>query len=288
MASSTTIFMSSLTPKTLTFSKLNTPFTSFFFSSPSKPTLSNNTLSFPSSNKRFEPLTSEFVRNVAVSSEYEQQERQQFSPDLKLFVGNLPFNVDSSDLAGLFGNAGTVEMVEVIYDKATGRSRGFGFVTMSSTEEVQAAAQQFDGYELDGRPLRVNAGPPPPKREGFEQRGGYESRGGFEQRGGYESRGGFESRGGRGGGGGGGRSFESTNRIHVSNLSWQVDDSSLKTLFSDSGDVVDAKVIYDRESGRSRGFGFVTYGSAAEVNSAIESLDGVVRTLDYLYASDSA
>ncbi|XP_074268839.1 30 kDa ribonucleoprotein, chloroplastic-like [Silene latifolia] len=252
MASSTTIFMSSLTPKTLTFSKLSSPFASFFFSSPSKPTLPN-TLSFPSSTKHFEPLISGFVRNVAVSPEYGQREQEQFSPDLKLFVGNLPFNIDSSELAGLFGNAGTVEMVEVIYDKTTGRSRGFGFVTMSSSAEVEAAAQQFNGYELDGRPLRVNAGPPPPKREGFEARDG------------------FEARGGRGGG----RSFENANRIHVSNLSWQVDDSSLKTLFSESGDVVEAKVIYDRESGRSRGFGFVTYGSADEVNSAIESLDGV-------------
>ncbi|KAK9755587.1 hypothetical protein RND81_01G036600 [Saponaria officinalis] len=249
MASSTTFFISSLTPKTLAFSNHHTLLPSFFSSSP-KPA-SPNTLSFPSFTRRFEPLTSRFVRNVAVSSEFGQQERDQnFSPDLKLFVGNLPFNVDSSELAGLFGNAGTVEMVEVIYDKETGRSRGFGFVTMSSPEEVEAAAQQFNGYELDGRPLRVNAGPPPPKRDDFAPRGGR----------------------------GGGRSFESTNRLHVSNLSWQVDDSALKTLFSESGEVVEAKVIYDRDSGRSRGFGFVTYGSSDEVNSAIESLDGVVST----------
>lgn len=135
-------------------------------------------------------------------------------------------------------------MVEVIYDKITGRSRGFGFVTMSSPEEVKAAAEQFNGYELEGRPLRVNAGPPPPKREDGGPRGG-------------------------------GRSFDNANRLHVSNLSWEVDDSSLKSLFSEQGDVLEAKVIYDRDSGRSRGFGFVTYGSADEVNSAIESLDGV-------------
>lgn len=181
----------------------------------------------------------------------EREQQPNFSPDLKLFVGNLPFNVDSSDLAGLFGSAGTVEMVEVIYDKLTGRSRGFGFVTMSTVEEVEAAAQQFNGYELDGRSLRVNAGPPPPKRDDFSPRGG------------------------AGGSRGGGPGFGSSNRVHVGNLSWKVDDAALKTLFSELGDVVEAKVIYDRDSGRSRGFGFVTYNSADEVNSAIESLDGV-------------
>ncbi|KAK9723992.1 hypothetical protein RND81_05G039700 [Saponaria officinalis] len=242
MASATSFFMSSLTPKTLTFSKLHTPLTPIFFSTSSK-TPSPNTLSFPTSTVGFQPLTSRFAPNVAVSSEYGKQD-QNFSPDLKLFVGNLPFNVDSAELAGLFGNAGTVEMVEVIYDKDTGRSRGFGFVTMSSPEEVKAAGEQFNGYELDGRPLRVNAGPPPLKREDSGPRGG-------------------------------GRSFDNSNRIHVSNLSWEVDDSALNTLFSEHGDVVEAKVIYDRDSGRSRGFGFVTYGSADEVNSAIESLDGV-------------
>ncbi|XP_021730770.1 29 kDa ribonucleoprotein A, chloroplastic-like [Chenopodium quinoa] len=251
-----TSFLASLAPKTLVLSKSTTPSLPFFSllsSSPSK-TLPNS-LSFPSL-KRYQSLSSRFVQNVAISSEFEQEEdvmsddgeqQPNFSPDLKLFVGNLPFNVDSAELAGLFGAAGTVEMVEVIYDKMTGRSRGFGFVTMSSVEEVEAAAKQFNGYELDGRPLRVNAGPPPPKRDDFSPRGAR----------------------------GGGPSFGSSNRVHVGNLSWKVDDAALKSLFSEQGEVVEAKVIYDRDSGRSRGFGFVTYNSADEVNSAIESLDGV-------------
>lgn len=54
-------------------------------------------------------------------------------------------------------------MVEVIYDKITGRSRGFGFVTMSTAEEAEAAARELNGYELAGRELRVNYGPPPPR-----------------------------------------------------------------------------------------------------------------------------
>ncbi|KAL2558956.1 Splicing factor 3b [Forsythia ovata] len=84
---------------------------------------------------------------------FSSPEEPNFSPDLKLFVGNLPFNVDSAALAGLFEQAGNVEMVEVIYDKLTGRSRGFGFVTMSTAEEAVVAAQQFNGYVCtDARP----------------------------------------------------------------------------------------------------------------------------------------
>ena len=210
------------------------------------------------STKPFEPTpSSRIISTVAVSSGLEldeelssdgdDEQQQNFSPDLKIFVGNLPFSVDSAALAGLFESAGNVEMVEVIYDKVSGRSRGFGFVTMSSVEEVEEAVRKFNGYELDGRALRVNSGPPPPRRE--------------------ES-----SFGGRSGGG---RSFDNTNRVYVGNLAWSVDNLALETLFRAQGNVVEAKVVYDRESGRSRGFGFVTYSSADEVNSAIDSLNGV-------------
>jgi nucleolin len=145
----------------------------------------------------------------------------------------------------MFEQAGTVEMVEVIYDRETGRSRGFAFVTMSSVEEVEAAVAKFNGYELEGRALRVNSGPPPPKGES--------SFGG--------------DRGPR-------RSFDNTNRVYVGNLAWSVDNFALENLFSEQGKVVDAKVVTDRETGRSRGFGFVTYSSADEVNRAIDSLNG--------------
>lgn len=83
-------------------------------------------------------------------------------------------------------------------------------------------------------------------------------------------------RGRRGGGGGGGAGFESGNRVYVGNLSWGVDNAALESLFSEQGKVLEAKVVYDRDSGRSRGFGFVTYNTADEVNSAINSLNGVV------------
>ncbi|XP_023767819.1 29 kDa ribonucleoprotein A, chloroplastic isoform X2 [Lactuca sativa] len=225
--------------------------------------------SIPTSIKLFEATpSSKFVRNFAVASPYgldedlssdgDEDQRTNYSPDLKVYVGNLPWNVDSAALAGLFQRAGNVEMVEVVYDKITGRSRGFGFVTMSSVKEVEAATRQFNGYELEGRQLRVNSGPPP-SRDESPFRG---SRDGGRD-------------GGRGGGGyGGGRNLDNTNKVYVGNLAWSVDNLALETLFQEQGNVMEARVVYDRDSGRSKGFGFVTFGSADEVNSAIESLDG--------------
>jgi nucleolin len=68
------------------------------------------------------------------------------------------------------------------------------------------------------------------------------------------------------------------NRVYVGNLSWGVDNSALANLFSEQGEVLEARIVYDRESGRSRGFGFVTYGSAEEVENAISNLDGAVSS----------
>ncbi|KAF3556810.1 hypothetical protein F2Q69_00017532 [Brassica cretica] len=265
-ASASSLALSTFTPKSL-------PFT---ISRPSSVSLLPPSLSFNlhtiSASLSISAASSRFVRNVAVTDDFSVEEdgifadddapppprrEQSFSSDLKLFVGNLPFNVDSAQLAQLFESAGNVEMVEVIYDKVTGRSRGFGFVTMSSASEVETAEQRFNGYELDGRPLRVNAGPPPPKREDSFSRGPRSS---------------FGSSGGGYGGGGGGAG--SGNRVYVGNLSWGVDDMALESLFGEQGKVVEARVIYDRDSGRSKGFGFVTYNSAQEVQNAIRTLDG--------------
>lgn len=110
---------------------------------------------------------------------------------MKLYVGNLAFQTSSEELQELFAQAGTVESASVVEDRDTGRSRGFGFVEMSSKEEGQAAIAQFNGKEINGRSLTVNEARP------RENRGGG---GGF---GGGRS-GGRSS--GFGGGGGGGRS----------------------------------------------------------------------------------
>ena len=97
---------------------------------------------------------------------------------MKLYVGNLSFNTSESDLSNLFGQVGTVESCNIITDRDTGRSRGFGFVEMSSKSEGQAAIEQFGGKELDGRALNVNEAKPQENRGGGG--GGGKGRGGFK------------------------------------------------------------------------------------------------------------
>jgi RNA recognition motif-containing protein len=113
----------------------------------------------------------------------------------KLYCGNLSFKVTSSDLDQMFSQYGTVQSAEVINDRDTGRSKGFGFVEMGSDAEAQAAIEGVNGQEHDGRTLTVNEARPK------ENRGGGGGGGG---RGGYGG-GGGGGRGGYGGGGGGGR-----------------------------------------------------------------------------------
>jgi len=106
----------------------------------------------------------------------------------KLYVGNLGYDVTDADLDQLFAQHGTVQSASVIMDKMAGRSKGFGFVEMSSDQEAGAAIAALNGKDFGGRALTVNEAKPRPE-------GG--SRGG--------SRGG--GRGGYGGGGGGGRRY---------------------------------------------------------------------------------
>jgi len=159
--------------------------------------------------------------------------------EAKVYVGNLPYDVDSERLAQLFEQAGVVEVSEVIYNRETDQSRGFGFVTMSTIEEAEKAVEMFHRYDVGGRLLTVNKAAP---------------RGARVERPPRDS----------------GSSF----RIYVGNLPWQVDDSQLVQMFSEHGKVVDARVVYDRDTGRSRGFGFVTMASQTELDDAIAALDG--------------
>lgn len=100
----------------------------------------------------------------------------------KLYVGNLPFATTAQDLEALFGQAGAVSVVEIIFDKFTGRSRGFAFVTMGSAEEAQKAVDQFNNYDLGGRKLSINIARPREERAPREGGGGGDrgsGRGGF-------------------------------------------------------------------------------------------------------------
>ena len=116
---------------------------------------------------------------------------------MKLYVGNISFQTSNQDLNDLFGAVGTVESANIIEDRETGRSRGFGFVEMATQEDGEAAIAQLNGKEVDGRELKVNEAKPQGDRPGG---GG----GGGRGRSGGGGGGGYGGGGGRGGSGGGG------------------------------------------------------------------------------------
>ncbi|XP_073004310.1 28 kDa ribonucleoprotein, chloroplastic-like [Typha latifolia] len=178
------------------------------------------------------------VEEGVEEEEAEEEAYQEPPEEAKLFVGNLPYDMDSENLAQLFDKAGVVEVAEVIYNRETDQSRGFGFVTMSTVEEAEKAVEMLNRYDVNGRLLTVNKAAPRGARVERTQ----ESAPSF--------------------------------RMYVGNLPWQVDDSRLEQVFSEHGKVVDARVVYDRETGRSRGFGFVTMATQNELDDAIAALDG--------------
>ena len=116
----------------------------------------------------------------------------------KLYVGNLSYNVTSSDLEQLCAQHGQVQSAEVIQDRDSGRSKGFGFVQMGSDQDAQAVIAALNGQEHDGRALTVNEAKPREDRPRGGGGGGYGGGGGGRS-------GGGGGRGGYGGGGGGGR-----------------------------------------------------------------------------------
>jgi RNA recognition motif-containing protein len=114
----------------------------------------------------------------------------------KLYVGNLTYGIKDADLEALFGQFGTVESAQIIVDRDTNRSKGFGFVEMGSEADAQAAIDALNGQNYEGRNLTVNEARPREPRAGGG--GGYGGGGGG-------GRGGYGNGGGRGGYGGGNR-----------------------------------------------------------------------------------
>ncbi|XP_062108961.1 28 kDa ribonucleoprotein, chloroplastic [Humulus lupulus] len=155
----------------------------------------------------------------------------------KLYFGNLPYSVDSAQLAGIIQDYGSPELIEVLYDRDTGRSRGFAFVTMSTIEDCKAVIQNLDGSQYMGRMLRVNFSDKPKPKEPLYP--------------------------------------ETEYKLFVGNLSWSVTSESLTNAFQEYGNVVGARVLYDGDTGKSRGYGFVCFATKAEMDIALDSLNGV-------------
>jgi RNA recognition motif-containing protein len=100
----------------------------------------------------------------------------------KLYVGNLPYSATEQILIDTFGECGTVASARIITDRETGRSKGFGFVEMSTVEEAKSAIEKFNGADWEGRQMTVNEAKPPAPRENRGGSGGGRS---FGQRGGW-------------------------------------------------------------------------------------------------------
>src|SRR5580693_8169568 len=118
-----------------------------------------------------------------------------------IYVGNLPYDTNGDDLVELFQTYGTVTSGQVIIDKFSGRSRGFGFVEMAQDDEALAAIEALNGTPYGGRPLTVNEARPREERGGGGGRGGYGGGGGGRSS--YGGGGGYGGGGSYGGGGGG-------------------------------------------------------------------------------------
>ncbi|XP_039071234.1 28 kDa ribonucleoprotein, chloroplastic-like [Hibiscus syriacus] len=191
-------------------------------------------------------------RTLKVSAAVAQQETAETTPveaegegevevetvvNTKLYFGNLPYNVDSAQLAGIIQDYGSPELVEVLYDRQTGKSRGFAFVAMSTIEDCNTVIQNLDGSEYLGRTLRVNFSDKPKPKEPLYP--------------------------------------ETEFKLFVGNLSWSVTSETLTQAFQEYGNVVGARVLYDGDTGRSRGYGFVSYSTKSEMEAAIQSLNGV-------------
>jgi len=113
-------------------------------------------------NLPFQPLKSNLVN---------PKKYKECSMESKLYVGNISWDANEDSLTELFSKVGEVVSAKLILDKFTGKSKGFGFVEMSSSEEAEKAIAEFDGTEFLGRPLKVNIAKPPKRHDnGFNRR----------------------------------------------------------------------------------------------------------------------
>ncbi|XP_060178544.1 28 kDa ribonucleoprotein, chloroplastic-like [Lycium barbarum] len=177
------------------------------------------------------------VEEEVVAEEKGEDTSESEGVNTKLYFGNLPYLCDSAQLAGIVQDYGSPELVEVLYDRDTGKSRGFAFVTMSTLEDCEKVIENLDGREYGGRTLRVNFSDKPKPKEPLYP--------------------------------------ETAHKLFVGNLAWSVTSDSLIQAFQQFGTVVGARVLYDGETGRSRGYGFVSFETREEMENALNNLNGV-------------
>lgn len=165
----------------------------------------------------------------------------------RLYVGNIPRTVGSEELARIFGEHGSVEKAEVMYDKYSGRSRRFAFVTMSTVEDANAAIENLNDTEIGGRKIKVNVTEKPLQTMDLSPIQAEES-----------------------------IFIDSPYKVYVGNLGKTVTTEVLSKFFSEKGKVLSAKVSRVPGTSKSSGFGFVTFSSDEDVEAAISSFNNAL------------
>lgn len=161
----------------------------------------------------------------------------------RLYVGNIPRNLKNDELQKIVEEHGAVEKAEVMYDKWSGRSRRFAFVTMKTVEDANAAIEKLNGTEIGGREVKVNITEKPLSGETSVLQA-------------EES-----------------QFIDSPHKVYVGNLAKAVTTEKLQSFFASKGNVISAKVSRVPGTSKSSGYGFVSFSSEEEVEAAIASLN---------------
>ncbi|KAL2514169.1 30S ribosomal protein 2 [Forsythia ovata] len=168
----------------------------------------------------------------------------------RLYVGNIPRTVTNDELRKIVEDHGAVEKAEVMYDKYSGRSRRFAFVTMKTAEDANAAIEKLNGTDIGGRAIKVNLTEKPLQSTDLPLLQVDES-----------------------------QFVDSPYKVYVGNLAKTVTTDTLKNFFSEKANVLSAKVSRVPGTSKSSGYGFVTFSSEEDVEAAISSLNNAVSLL---------
>ncbi|KAA8915038.1 hypothetical protein FN846DRAFT_924603 [Sphaerosporella brunnea] len=181
-----------------------------------------------------------------VQKKVKKEESGEGENSKNLFVGSLSWNIDDDWLRSEFEKFGELSRCTVLTDRATGRSKGFGYVEFTTAEAAKAALEAMQGKELDGRPLNVDYSSPRPERAPNNDRAAK-----------------FGDQ----------RSSES-DTVFVANLSFEVDEDTVRNEFESFGEIIGLRLPTDPDSGQRKGFGYIQFASVDQAKAAVEAMSG--------------
>jgi len=182
----------------------------------------------------------------------------------KVYIGQLGYKVEEQDIKDKFRGVGDIESVNIIRDRESGQSKGFGFIQFANEEDAVHAIKTLNGTSLDGRPCRLG--------HAEHGRGKTPGAGGG---GGRDEGGGGRSGGGGGGARYGGRAGPAENKVFIAKLAPDATEDEVRKTLGKAGEIIDCEIIKDRETNESRGFGFVKFAERADADDCVKNFDGV-------------